>query len=937
MENEIYELSGGWLIAVDGENNGKEKGYFSKVADGAIAAKVPSVVQQFYPGYHGAAWMWCRFTPELTKKERTLLRFGGVDYKAEVWLNGEYLGEHEGAEDAFTFDASNAVKPKSENLLAVRIVTPGDDFTDGLTVNNCPQRNKRVKKRAGSHIAHGGIWYGVSLLAVPDTYLADAYLIGDVGSGKITAEITLDSTVAAVGELRIEVSERNEVGAKVAEKREKISVKEGLAMVRTELVVPNRKLWDVDEPNLYNVGISVITPSGENKKNQKFGFREFKLKDGYFYLNGKKIFLKCAHSGNAFPIGLMLPERVEQARQDFIYAKAAGFNMLRGIAGLFRPEQIDIADEIGMLVYDECFASWSLGHSAIDRWLGEEQFAEMQTRHPDQPLGEEKPMLERWKKVTEQMLMRDRSHPSVVVWGLLNETFYNDVFLTAVDFLPRVRELDKSRLVLLNAGRFDYDRSIGSSSNPFTDSWEKQLGVTELDDIGDVEPVLVMGDNHYYPTVPIEDESVAIMRNMGAKYRPVFLSEAGVGSQFDVIEEYKHFVQYGQRCDLDDSGWLKKQSEDFTKDFYRLGMDKVYSFPESLLKASQAMNAEDRKRFFDIVRSNPNYNGFSLTGLLDHGMCGEGLWSYWRWWKPGMFDVVSEGWAKLRWCLFATENVYAGEQAEFECVLATDGVLASGEYHAHFTVSRDGEIVERFDASFNLCGDDFATPVVKRKITASAGSGKYEIEAMLDEGSPVANTVYFYAYDKPNKTQKRVCGVGIDAEFIKKRTDEADGFIVVGKVESAEVRELLAAANEGAIVAFLDGETLENADNLTELRKVLPDLRIENHRDWLYHKEYILADKQVFKGLGDKMMELTRFKGTFPHKSIHTAITPDDVICPGILTGFYGVDGAYESFFGALGVRVGRGRVILSTFEILDKLGSPVAATLLNNLIEKFA
>lgn len=622
-DKRIYELNDGWSIVTDPENDGKRRGYCDREARDAVAAFVPSVIQQFFPGYHGAAWYWCRFTPELSAcpSDRSLLRFGGADYMAEVWLNGVYLGIHEGAEDAFELDATVALLPSKENLLAVRVINPGDDFIDGLTVSNCPQRNKYTKKRAGSHINHGGLWYGVSLCAVPSVYITDVYLTGDIRSGLLTAKVTLRSEQErAEGEIEIEVYERNETGAKAAGLTKEISVVEGENEIDVSLTVHEHKLWDIDDPKLYRVEVSVKTPSGKHRKNLKFGFREFLLKDGYFYLNGKKLFIKCAHSGNAFPVGLMLPARIEQARQDLIYAKAAGFNMLRGIAGLFRPEQIDIADEIGMLVYDECFASWSLGHSAIDRWLGEEEFAQMQTRHPDRPLGEEKPMLERWKKITEQMLMRDRSHPSVVIWGLLNETFYNDVFLTAVDFLPRLRELDQTRLVLLNAGRFDYERSIGSSSNPFSSEWEKQLGATELDDIGDTEPVLVMGDNHYYPTVPYEKEGVQIMRNMGAEYRPVFLSEAGVGSQFDVIEEYKHFVQYGERIDLDDSGWLKKQSEDFTADFYRLGMDKLYAFPESLLKDSQRMNAEDRKRFFDLVRSNPRYNGFSLTGLLDHGL-----------------------------------------------------------------------------------------------------------------------------------------------------------------------------------------------------------------------------------------------------------------------------------------------------------------------------
>ena len=938
MNNTVFNIDEKWFIATDIANTGREKGYPSRIADDATEAYVPSIIQQFFPGYHGVAYYWAKFTPTLTAREtdRIILRFGGVDYKADVWLNGKFLGDYEGGETAFTFDVTDEVKIGEENLLAVRVQNLSNDLVEGLALNNCPHRNKNTKKRAGSHINHGGIWYGVSLFAVPSVYITDAYLTGDIKSGVLNAQITLCAKQeCADTQVSVEVFENNDCAGKVASAVVTTSVKEGEVVIETQVTVPNFKLWDTDEPNLYRVEITVKTKAGEHKQFRKFGFREFLLKDGFFHLNGKKIFLKCAHSGNAFPIGIMHPVHIEQMRQDFVYAKASGFNMLRGIAGLFRPEQIDLADEMGMLIYDECFASWCLGNSHIEKWVGEEEFAQSQARHQSAPLGELQPMLKRWERATEQMLMRDRSHPSVVVWGLLNETLYNDVFLTAVDFLPRLRAVDQTRLVLLNAGRFDDDLSIGCSSNPYTCEWEKQLGAIETDDMHGFSARVLMGDNHFYPIAPYREDEVEIMRHMGEKHRPVFLSESGIGAQFNVIEEYKHFVQYGEREDLDDCSWLKKQSEDFTADFYRMGVDKVYPFPESLLKDSQRLNAEERKRFFDIVRSNPNFNGYSLTGLLDHGMCGEGLWSYWRRWKPQMFDIVSEGWAKLRFCCFATENIFVGSEAEFECVIASDGVLKSGEYNAHFAVMCDGEIVERFSAKFYHNESDFATAVIKRKIKAEK-SGKYTVEAMLDEASPVANTVYFYAYDKPVFDKPVLC-VGVEGIESQKCDGQTDGVVLVGKVSAEQTKDLLERAKEGATVIFLDGQEIENPENLEIINTLIPDLTVQNHRDWLYHKDYVLLDGEVFKGVGKGMMELTQYVKIFPHKSLHTKVTPDLVICPGFLTGYYGVEGAYASLYGMLGVKVGKGRVVLSTFELLENLGYPTAQVLIANLIDKFS
>ena len=100
----------------------------------------------------------------------------------------------------------------------------------------------------------------------------------------------------------------------------------------------------------------------------------------------------------------------------------------------------------------------------------------------------------------------------------------------------------------------------------------------------------------------------------------------------------------------------------FQRDWVRLGFDDVYPFPEDMLRESQRLHARQRALGFDLVRSNPHLSGYNLTGMLDHGMTGEGLWTYWRRWKPLTFDAVADGWSPLRWCLSAGPmHAYAGQ------------------------------------------------------------------------------------------------------------------------------------------------------------------------------------------------------------------------------------------------------------------------------------
>jgi beta-galactosidase/beta-glucuronidase len=137
---------------------------------------------------------------------------------------------------------------------------------------------------------------------------------------------------------------------------------------------------------------------------------------------------------------------------------------------------MELADEIGLMIYDECFASWCLADSQIIEW-SEGGFDEMRAKHPDLYFGEEEAILKRWRKATDRMILRDRSHPSVVIWGLLNETRKNSIFREAVKYLPRLRALDKTRVVMLNSGRFDFDMSIGSAANPYSSEWEDSFGI----------------------------------------------------------------------------------------------------------------------------------------------------------------------------------------------------------------------------------------------------------------------------------------------------------------------------------------------------------------------------------------------------------------------------------------------------------------------------
>ncbi len=954
MNNRVLELNDNWYIATDENNEGMTAGWEKDIPADAVKAFVPSIIQQFFPEYHGVAYYWCRFTPTVLKSEtdRLFLRLGGVDYKADVWLNGVFLGARECPETPFEFDVTDGVRD-GENLLTVRVLNPCDRTVDGLNLLNTPHRNKTIKKQAGSNLNHGGIWYGVSLESRPAAYVSDVFLIPDSKSERVSVKTALCCANAADDcTLSVSVRDLSYADGEVARIAKTLSLVGGESVCECSVTVPNYKLWSVDSPNLYAVEIALSSPFGEHRVTHKIGFREFLVKDGFFYLNGKKIYIKSAHTGNAFPIGQMLPVHPDQLRKDLIYAKSCGFNMIRSIAGMLRPEQIDLADEIGLLIYEECLASWCVGDSQKNKWHDAESYAEACAKCPEMPLGDEKAMLARWRSNTEHMILRDRNHPSVVVWGLLNETMDNGVFREAVQFLERARELDPTRLVILNSGRFDHDMSVGSACNPYGLRWENTWGYDGDPDAlknaeNEGQKNRFMGDNHCYGNVPMTESLIDLYRNFGKDCLPYFKSEHGIGPLFNVIDEYRHFKPHGERLDLEDCSWLAYQSEAFSRDFERLGLGKLFAFPERLLRESQRISAMDRRMSFDVFRSNPRVCGYSLTGLLDHGMCGEGLWTYWREWKPEVFDAVSDGWAPLRFCLFASHNVYCGEPIEIEAVLANDGVLSDGTYRADLAIVGENGVVYSESVDFPLDGNEFAVPITKKTLSLDLPRGKYKLVAELRDASARCGELEFAIRDKADnkignaavatlglgsKTRGYLSEIGVD---VTEWDGGACDLLLVGDATRDTANRAIDFAQEGGTVLFLSKEIWLNAEGNTieAARRVVSDLSLRSCPHWLYHPECVLNERQVFAGMDGGLARLRDMGAVFPSHGFVTETTPDYPLCPMLATGYYAAEMSYMLAHAVMGYRYGKGCVFFSTLELRHNIGYSTADRILSGLV----
>ncbi len=941
-------LDGEWLIATDPQNIGREKRWDKGPVPEAKAIRVPSIIQEVFPAYHGVAWYWREFVaPAHPRVEgRYLIRFGAVDYLADVWVNGVHVGRHEGGETPFVLDMTEAVKPMASNRLALRVLNPTNEPIDGIVLAETPHQNKAVPYVNGSGYDRGGIMEPVEVSSVPGVRIENLYARPDWKTGRVGIQATVRNATpaAARGHLTFSVAPAA-AGETLLTRHLERDLPPGETLVETNLQVDGHRLWDLNDPYLYRLTARVAAKGREgfHETSVRCGFRDFRVTKGYFRLNGKRLFLRSTHTGNHCPIGQVVPPSAapDLLRRDLLYAKASDFNTVRFISAIAHPYQLDLCDEIGLLVYEESFAAWLL---------------------KDSPK-----MKERYDFSTREMVRRDRNHPCVAIWGMLNETEDGPVFREAVSALSIVRSLDDTRLVLLGSGRWDGQPGIGSACNPGSLEWEHVWG-KEAPGAAPLAWGKIggywqdSGDAHYYPGVPQTTQVDQEMRTLGQDSKPVFLSEYGIGSLMNAIHEARMYEQAGARPDTEDYVLMRSMAERLIADWNRWGMDGVYPFPEDMLRDSQRRMARHRLWGFDLIRSNPKICGFNLTGMLDHGMTGEGVWKFWRDWKPGAMDAMQDGWWPLRWCLFVEPtHGYAGRAFKVEAVLANEDVLRPGEYPARLRICGPAGIAWERQTALRIpqvaVEEDgpLAVPVLREEVALSGPAGVYQFVANMEKGGgPLGREVQFYLSDaaalpKLNQTvtvwglepkvENWLKGHQVTCEPFERAAPNRREIILVGGPSQAAPdangwKELARRMARGSVVVFLSHAAFQREKDPVAWLPLAKKGRCYQFNDWLYHKECVAKANPIFDTLqGRGILDWYYYGQVTPHYLFDGQETPDDIAAAAFAMG-YSTPGGYASGILLGSYRFAEGRFVLNTFPVLENLDAhPAADRLLLNMI----
>jgi beta-mannosidase len=330
-------LDGDWNYRIEGDEPGESLGYPDPNLDTSpwSIMRLPTNWYRTEVGdFFGTIWFRREFqvSAEL-RGQRLFLRFGAVDYFADVWLNGEYLGFHEGMFNPFEFDVTDRLNVEGVNVVVVKDAAPRDDteyvqvdFTDNPL--SPPYRTHQAKAitqikghmidamhRPGSMTSFrsdgnsGGIWESVDLVARPSVYVDHVKIstrigvkkdwLGDKldkpdGSALVSVDVTIhNSTGQAVEtDLRLSIEPKTFDGDQVMRTRP-VVLQPGRTTHKLVLTVQDARLWwtwDHGDPDLYSATVT----AGDDSVTQTFGIKEVVHdgETGQWILNGRRIFLR---------------------------------------------------------------------------------------------------------------------------------------------------------------------------------------------------------------------------------------------------------------------------------------------------------------------------------------------------------------------------------------------------------------------------------------------------------------------------------------------------------------------------------------------------------------------------------------------------------------------------------------------------------------------
>lgn len=443
----------------------------------------------------------------------------------------------------------------------------------------------------------------------------------------------------------------------------------------------------------------------------------------------------------------------------------------------------------------------------------------------------------------------------------------------------------------------------------------------------------------------------------------MFVSEYGVGSAVDLVRVVNLFEQagYGQAEDT----LYRSLRDRFLGDWEQWKMADAFGRPQDYFRGALTRMAFRRATGLNALRSNPNLVGYSMTGTVDQGMSGEGLFTTFRELKPGTFEAVADGLAPLRWCLFAEPvQLYRGGKVHIEAVLADEDVLAAGNYPLRVQVlGPDHRSIYEKTLSLSIpthpatttqtsIAAPFAKLVLADDVTVNGPPGEYRLVASFDRGAAAAGgAAVFQVADQSDMpaVHAEVTLWGEDAglnDWMKSTGIRTKAFVAGSEPAGRETilasrtpparggaeafAELYRRVARGSTVVFLSPDVFARPNDPLGFLPLTHKGSLTALSSWLYVRDDWAKNHPIFSGLPcDGFLDETFYRDLIGDRVFAGGDAPEEAVA-----GACNASADYSSGLTIAVRRLGEGKMITNTLLIRENLGAnPAAERLLRNLL----
>jgi beta-galactosidase/beta-glucuronidase len=461
------DLTGTWSFAFDDADEGMAARWFAS-PDFDRRIQVPFPFESEASGIHDTGFhpvVW--YSRELTADDfaaagfgtgrRLHVHFGAVDYRAQVWLDGVHLGAHEGGHTPFSFDVTDVVgasasagagagagagasagAERASHTLVVRVE---DDPFDVSQPRG--KQDWRLEPHSIWYHRTSGIWQPVWLESTSDVFVTLVHATPDVPGGTIALRLDLNRRPAADADVRFDVVVSFEGEQLASQTVRALDVTTALVValpVQTNGQAYEELLWSPEHPRLLDVRVTARAEDVVADEVYSYlGLRSAAVAGGHFLLNDRPYYVRSVLNQGYWPESHLAAPSPAALKREAELIKELGFNATRVHQKFEDPRFLYWADALGLLVWAETPGTFEFSPRAVARMSAE------------------------WTAVIE----RDLSHPCIVTWVPLNESWgvqhiAHDERMQAYarSLVSLTRALDPSRPVVSNDGWEHVDSDI---------------------------------------------------------------------------------------------------------------------------------------------------------------------------------------------------------------------------------------------------------------------------------------------------------------------------------------------------------------------------------------------------------------------------------------------------------------------------------------------